>query len=99
MTAITLSRTLVVQLGQPGKYQTACKPGMIGDGLRGDFTVTGDTVHIDAPGTFKPAPTIRRWRCTPSGFGPRRPSRARNCSTMRLRRSDRRLFSVFSGEM
>ncbi|MDT5150129.1 MAG: iron uptake system component EfeO [Mycobacterium sp.] len=34
-----LQRKLVVQLTEPGKYQTACKPGMIGDGLRGDFTV------------------------------------------------------------
>lgn len=36
-----LSRSLKVELTQPGTYQTACKPGMKGDGIRGDFTVTG----------------------------------------------------------
>ena len=50
-----LERKLIVQLTEPGKYQTACKPGMIGDGLRGDFTVTGDTVQIDTEGKFKEA--------------------------------------------
>jgi iron uptake system component EfeO len=34
-----LTRTLVVQAG-PGSYITACKPGMVGDGIRGTFTVT-----------------------------------------------------------
>ena len=37
-----LERKLIVQLAEPGTYQTACKPGMVGDGLRADFTVTGD---------------------------------------------------------
>ncbi len=37
-----LQRKLIVQLGEPGTYQTACKPGMVGDGIRGDFKVTGD---------------------------------------------------------
>jgi iron uptake system component EfeO len=50
-----LQRKLIVQLTEPGKYQTACKPGMIGDGLRGDFTVTGDAVQIDTEGKFKEA--------------------------------------------
>lgn len=50
-----LQRKLVVQLSQPGTYQTACKPGMIGDGIRGDFTVTGDAVEIDTEGKFKEA--------------------------------------------
>ncbi|MCW2516173.1 MAG: putative periplasmic lipoprotein involved in iron transport [Mycobacterium sp.] len=50
-----LERKLIVQLTEPGKYQTACKPGMIGDGLRGDFTVTGDAVQIDTEGKFKDA--------------------------------------------
>ncbi|BBZ30064.1 hypothetical protein MMAD_43590 [Mycolicibacterium madagascariense] len=50
-----LQRKLVVQLPEPGTYQTACKPGMIGDGLRGDFTVTGDAVQIDTEGKFKEA--------------------------------------------
>jgi len=34
-----LTRNLVVQAG-PGSYVTACKPGMVGDGIRGTFTVT-----------------------------------------------------------
>lgn len=37
-----LQRKLEVPLGKPGAYRTSCKPGMIGDGLRGPFTVTGD---------------------------------------------------------
>jgi iron uptake system component EfeO len=36
-----LSRRLIVQLSEAGKYQTACKPGMAGNGIRGDFNVTG----------------------------------------------------------
>ena len=39
-----LQRKLIVQLSEPGTYQTACKPGMVGDGIRGDFKVTGETV-------------------------------------------------------
>lgn len=34
-----LSRRLVVQV-EPGEYVTACKPGMVGDGIRAGFTVT-----------------------------------------------------------
>jgi len=36
-----LTRSFVVDLSDPGSYQTACKPGMAGDGIRADFTVTG----------------------------------------------------------
>jgi len=50
-----LSRKLIVQLVEPGTYQTACKPGMVGDGIRGDFKVTGDAVKIDTEGKFKEA--------------------------------------------
>ncbi len=50
-----LNRKLIVQLGEPGTYQTACKPGMVGDGIRSDFTVTGDAVEIDTEGKFKEA--------------------------------------------
>ncbi|MGW7018162.1 hypothetical protein ACWGGS_02195 [Streptomyces decoyicus] len=25
---------------EPGTYTTACKPGMVGEGMRGKFTVT-----------------------------------------------------------
>ena len=42
-----LQRKLIVQLTEPGTYQTACKPGMVGDGIRGDFKVAGATVQID----------------------------------------------------
>ena len=35
-----LTRSFVVDLSDPGSYQTACKPGMAGDGIRADFTVT-----------------------------------------------------------
>src|SRR5207342_1428075 len=34
-----LTRDLVVQ-ARPGTYHTACKPGMVGDGIRSAFTVT-----------------------------------------------------------
>lgn len=50
-----LSRTLIVQLTQPGTYQTACKPGMIGDGIRNDYTVSGAEVQVDTEGKFKEA--------------------------------------------
>ena len=36
-----LTRDFVVDLSEPGTYQSACKPGMAGDGIRADFTVTG----------------------------------------------------------
>jgi iron uptake system component EfeO len=38
-----VTRTLHVQVATPGTYQTACKPGLKGKGIRGDFTVTGAT--------------------------------------------------------
>lgn len=50
-----LQRKLIVSLNQPGKYQTACKPGMVGDGIRGDFTVTGEAVKVDTEGKYKEA--------------------------------------------
>jgi iron uptake system component EfeO len=50
-----LQRKLSVQLGEPGTYQTACKPGMVGDGIRADFKVTGESVKIDDEGKFKEA--------------------------------------------
>jgi iron uptake system component EfeO len=36
-----LKRDLIVEL-PTGKYQAVCKPGMVGDGIRGDLTVAGD---------------------------------------------------------
>ncbi|ULN46510.1 EfeM/EfeO family lipoprotein [Mycolicibacterium goodii] len=50
-----LKRQLIVQLTQPGTYQTSCRPGMVGDGIRGDFVVTGEAVQIDTEGKFKEA--------------------------------------------
>lgn len=37
-----LTRRLIVEVSEGGKYQTACKPGMQGKGIRGQFTVNGD---------------------------------------------------------
>jgi len=44
-----LTKTLTVQAPE-GRYVTACKPGMIGDGIRGDFTVTAaeDEAEVSA---------------------------------------------------
>ena len=39
-----LKRELKVEVTQPGTLTTACKPGMVGDGIRGTFTVTGSAV-------------------------------------------------------
>ncbi|HYN29856.1 MAG TPA: cupredoxin domain-containing protein [Dermatophilaceae bacterium] len=36
-----LTRTFEVEVDEPGTYQTACKPGMVGAGIRAPFTVTG----------------------------------------------------------
>ncbi len=47
-----LQRKLIVNLTEPGTYRTACKPGMIGDGIRGDFVVTGEAVAVDTGGKF-----------------------------------------------
>jgi len=50
-----LQRKLVVQFSEPGTYKTACKPGMVGDGLRADFVVKGATVQTGDGGKFKKA--------------------------------------------
>lgn len=39
-----LKRELKVEITEPGTFTTACKPGMVGDGIRGQFTVTGTAV-------------------------------------------------------
>ena len=36
-----LTRTFHVEVREPGRYETACKPGMVGGGIRAPFTVTG----------------------------------------------------------
>jgi iron uptake system component EfeO len=40
-----LSRPLLVEL-PAGEYEAACKPGMIGDGIRSPLTVTGESVQL-----------------------------------------------------
>jgi len=40
-----LSRELLVEL-PAGEYETACKPGMIGDGIRSALTVTGEAATL-----------------------------------------------------
>ena len=50
-----LQRKLIVNLTEPGTYQTACKPGMIGDGIRKDFTVTGEAVPASTDEKFQRA--------------------------------------------
>jgi len=44
-----ISRNLVVQ-APPGSYFTACKPGMVGSGIRSDFTVTDSGADLTASG-------------------------------------------------
>ncbi|MGP3954199.1 cupredoxin domain-containing protein [Streptomyces sp. 7N604] len=34
------SREMTVKVTEAGTYTTACKPGMVGNGIRGEFTVT-----------------------------------------------------------
>ena len=36
-----LTRQMIVEVPDGGSYITACKPGMVGDGIRGPFKVTG----------------------------------------------------------
>ncbi|SDP24452.1 iron uptake system component EfeO [Klenkia soli] len=40
-----VARSLVVEL-PAGDYQTACKPGMVGDGIRNALTVTGESQQL-----------------------------------------------------
>jgi iron uptake system component EfeO len=40
-----LTRQLIVEVPDGGTYTTACKPGMIGDGIRAPFTVTGNAAR------------------------------------------------------
>ena len=47
-----LTRDLVVSIA-PGSYFTACKPGMAGDGIRGDFTVTDSGRDSGADGAIQ----------------------------------------------
>jgi iron uptake system component EfeO len=40
-----LTRRLIVEVPDGGAYTTACKPGMVGDGIRAPFTVTGQATR------------------------------------------------------
>jgi len=40
-----LTRDLIVEVPDGGTYTTACKPGMVGDGIRAPFTVTGSATR------------------------------------------------------
>ncbi|RBY92601.1 iron uptake system protein EfeO [Blastococcus sp. TF02A-30] len=40
-----LTRSLLVEL-PAGEYETACKPGMVGDGIRSPLTVTGESAQL-----------------------------------------------------
>ena len=44
-----ITRTMTAQVTEPGTYTTACKPGMKGDGIRGEFTVTAAGAGAAAP--------------------------------------------------
>ncbi len=48
-----LNRRLIVEVAEAGKYQTACKPGMTGTGIRGEFTVTGGAAKQTDPNSQK----------------------------------------------
>ena len=50
-----LSRELKVELTEPGTFTTSCKPGMVGDGIRGSFTVTGTAAKGSADATVAKA--------------------------------------------
>ncbi|WP_082393256.1 iron uptake system protein EfeO [Nocardia arizonensis] len=50
-----LTRQLIVSVPDPGTYQTACKPGMVGDGIRHDFTVSGQARTRDESGKLAEA--------------------------------------------
>ena len=47
-----LTRDLVLRAA-PGKYFTVCKPGMVGEGIRSEFTVTDSGVDLGVTGDDK----------------------------------------------
>ncbi len=47
-----LTRQLIVALNDPGTYQTSCRPGMVGEGIRADFTVTGEAKSAPEEGSL-----------------------------------------------
>ncbi|MGY1704298.1 iron uptake system protein EfeO [Geodermatophilus sp. SYSU D00697] len=51
-----LTRELLVEL-PAGDYQTACKPGMVGDGIRNGLTVTGEAPQLSEDESLAQAST------------------------------------------
>jgi iron uptake system component EfeO len=49
-----LTRELLVEL-PAGDYETACKPGMVGDGIRSGLTVTGEAAQLSEDETLAQA--------------------------------------------
>jgi iron uptake system component EfeO len=58
-----LTRQLIVEVPDGGTYTTACKPGMVGDGIRAPFTVTGTAARsVDEDTKLAEASTgYHRW--------------------------------------
>ncbi|MEZ7240356.1 iron uptake system protein EfeO [Rhodococcus sp. GXMU-t2271] len=51
-----LTRQLIVNLPEAGTYELSCRPGMVGDGIRQEFVVTGDSrAATDADGKLAEA--------------------------------------------
>jgi iron uptake system component EfeO len=51
-----LTRELLVEL-PAGTYEAACKPGMVGDGIRSDLTITGEAASLSEDETLAQAST------------------------------------------
>lgn len=57
-----MTRSLFVKIKTPGDYQGNCKPGMVGDGITTDFTVTGETITTATdPKLHEAAQTYQAW--------------------------------------
>lgn len=51
-----LTRQLIVNIPEAGDYEVSCRPGMVGEGIRQPFTVTGDSqATTDADGKLTEA--------------------------------------------
>ena len=57
-----LTRTFHVELAEPGTYETACKPGMVGDGIRASFVVSGESAAPKTDDEFLTAATTEYQR-------------------------------------
>ena len=91
-----LTRQLIVEVPDGGSYTTACKPGMVGDGIRAPFTVTGTaprSTDQDAELAAATAGYQRYVDLADRGAGRRRPrsssTRSRPATSRRPRRCSR----------